>query len=41
VAHGGVDGGTGRVEGGPDVGELKEWSEWVNLHGQTVSCLYW
>ncbi|GAB3867703.1 hypothetical protein GCM10027610_122900 [Dactylosporangium cerinum] len=41
VAHRGVDGGTGGVEGGPDIGEFKEWSEWVNLHGQTVSCPYW
>jgi hypothetical protein len=40
VAHGRVDGDTRGVEGGPDVGEIKQWSEWVNLHGQTVSCHY-
>jgi hypothetical protein len=33
VAHGSVDGGARGVERGPDVGEFKEWSEWVNLHG--------
>ncbi|GAA0737862.1 hypothetical protein GCM10010199_60300 [Dactylosporangium roseum] len=40
VAHGRVDGGSGLLEGGRDVGEVEQWSERITWHQQTVSCRY-